>query len=111
MKNKYKGFEFKGITANTKNKMQILNDFDGTPDDKVYILASCKTISEGVDTKNANQVVFMDPKTSYTDIIQVIGRICRKNNRTKGFSTVLLPVYVDVRINIRNVKLLRKKIL
>jgi len=59
-------------------------------------LASCKTIGEGIDTKNANMVVFIDPKQSYVEIIQNIGRICRKNENTKGLATVLIPTYVDV---------------
>ncbi len=96
LKNKFKKITFDGITANTKNKRYILKDFDETPDDEIYILASCKTIGEGVDTKNANMVVFCDPKQSYVDIIQNIGRICRKNKNTKRNATVLIPSYVDV---------------
>ena len=39
-------------------------------------------------------VVFVDPKQSYVEIIQNIGRICRKQNK---LSTVLIPVHVDVK--------------
>jgi superfamily II DNA or RNA helicase len=92
-KHKYKNIEFVGITANTKNKMDILNEFDSSKDDEIFILASCKTIGEGVDTKNANMVVFIDPKQSYVEIIQNIGRICRKQNK---LSTVLIPSYVNL---------------
>ena len=56
--NKYKNVTFKGITASTKNKLDLLDEFDNTKDDEIYILASCKTIGEGVDTKNANMCVF-----------------------------------------------------
>ena len=38
-------------------------------------------------------VVFVDPKQSYIEIVQNIGRICRKNDR---LATVLIPAYVDV---------------
>ena len=93
---KYKKIVFKGITASTKNKLEILNDFDNTKENEIYILSSCKTIGEGVDTKNANMVVFIDPKQSYVEIIQNIGRICRKNENTKGVATILIPTYVDV---------------
>jgi superfamily II DNA or RNA helicase len=95
LKNKYKHIVFKGITASSKNKLNILEDFDNTKDDEIYILASCKTIGEGVDTKNANMVVFVDPKQSYIEIIQNIGRVCRKNSKTKRLATILLPTYVD----------------
>ena len=96
LRGKYKNITFKGITASTKDKLQILEDFDNTEDNEIYILASCKTIGEGVDTKNANMCVFIDPKQSYIEIIQNIGRICRKNNKTHGLATVLIPTYVDV---------------
>ena len=95
-KNKYKNIEFKGITANTKNKFKILRDFDETSDNDIFILASCRTIGEGIDTKSANMMVFIDPKQSYVDIIQNIGRICRKNKNTNKLSTVLIPAYVDI---------------
>jgi len=96
LKGKYKKITFKGITSSTKNKQKILQDFDDCNDNEIYILASCKTIGEGVDTKNANMCVFIDPKQSYVEIIQNIGRICRKNDKTKGLATVLIPTYVDV---------------
>lgn len=92
----YKKIHFKGITAATKNKVSILKQFDETPDNEIFILASCKTIGEGTDVPGANMVVFIDPKQSYVEIIQNIGRICRKNERTKRLATVLIPCYVDV---------------
>jgi superfamily II DNA or RNA helicase len=92
----YKKIHFKGITAATKNKVGILKQFDDTPDDEIFILASCKTIGEGTDVPGANMVVFIDPKQSYVEIIQNIGRICRKNEKTKRLATVLIPCYVDV---------------
>ena len=93
LKNKYKNIEFKGMTASTKNKVDILNEFDGTNNNDIFILSSCKTIGEGIDTKNANMVVFCDPKQSYIEIIQNIGRVCRKQDK---LSTILIPSYVDV---------------
>lgn len=93
LKNKYKNIEFVGITANTKNRIDILNQFDQTSDDDIFIIASCKTIGEGVDTKKANMVCFVDPKQSYIEIVQNIGRVCRKQD---NLATVLIPTYVDV---------------
>lgn len=91
-KGKYKNIEFVGITAKTKNRSDILKKFDECNDDEIFVLASCRTIGEGVDTKRANMVCFVDPKQSYIEIVQNIGRICRKNDR---LATVLLPAYVD----------------
>lgn len=108
-KNKFKNITFVGITADKifkngveykpkdGNKMplrqRVLEEFDTASDDEIYVLASCKTIGEGVDTKKANMICFVDPKQSYIEIVQNIGRVCRKNDR---LATVLLPAYVDV---------------
>jgi predicted helicase len=96
LKDKYTKLTLKGITGATKNKLEILEEFDKSPDNEVYILASCQTIGEGHDSKNANMVVFVDPKQSYVQIIQNIGRICRKNQNTLRLATILIPAYVDV---------------
>ena len=74
-------------------RQRVLNEFDEALDNEIYVLCSCKTIGEGVDTKHANMVCFVDPKQSYIEIVQNIGRICRKNDR---LATVLIPAYVDV---------------
>jgi len=95
LKNKYKHLHFKGITAGTRNKRTLLENFDQCPDNEIYILASCKTINEGIDTKNANMCVFVDPKNSPSDIIQNIGRITRLPRKDISFATVLLPCGVD----------------
>ena len=94
-KTKYKPSEIElvGITAKTKDRQGILKAFEKTPNNKICVLSSCKTIGEGIDTKNANMVVFVDPKQSYVEIIQNIGRICRKQD---NLSTVLIPAYIDV---------------
>ena len=95
-KQKHIKIHLKNITASTKNKPKILELFENLPNNEICILASCKTIGEGVDTKNANMVVFVDSKSSYTEIIQNIGRVCRKNENTKQLATILLPVMVNV---------------
>ena len=95
-KQKHSKIHLKNITASTKNKPKILELFENLPNNEICILASCKTIGEGVDTKNANMVVFVDSKNSYTEIIQNIGRVCRKNDNTKQFATILLPTMVSV---------------
>ena len=81
-----------GLTGKTKNKQKVLNEFDKDCKN-VRVLASCNTIGEGIDTKNANIACFVDPRTSHTTITQNIGRVCRIQ---KQKSTVLIPCYVDV---------------
>lgn len=71
----------------------LLRLFDSTPDDTLAVLASCRTIGEGTDTKRANQVVFVNPKNSVRDILQNIGRGVRKQDRV---TNVVVPCFVDV---------------
>jgi ribosomal RNA-processing protein 8 len=87
----------KGITGKTptKQKIKILKDFDNIDNNNIYILSSCRTIGEGIDTKSADSICFIDPKQSYTDIIQNIGRICRKPLVDTSIGTILLPVWVN----------------
>jgi superfamily II DNA or RNA helicase len=76
----------------TKDRRTILDKFDTTSDNEVYIISSCETIGEGIDTKKANMCVFVDPKSSFVKIIQNIGRIVRRQSKS---STVLIPCWVD----------------
>ena len=87
---------FRAITASTKDKDAILGAFETCSDTEIYIVASCRTIGEGVDTKKANMCVFVDPKSSPKDIIQNIGRICRKveGSVERQPATVLIPVCI-----------------
>ena len=74
----YQKITIDGLTAETRDKKPMLTRFGQCGDNEIFILASCNTIGEGVDTKDANMTVFVDPKTSVRAIIQNIGRICRK---------------------------------
>jgi superfamily II DNA or RNA helicase len=77
-----------------KERRALLETFDSSQD--VFILSSCETMGEGVDTKNANMCVFVDPKSSFVKIIQNIGRIVRKQFCIhKPHSTILLPIYIN----------------
>ena len=74
----------------------MLKEFDETPKNKVMVLASCNTIGEGVDTRNANHITFVDARASYSTIIQNIGRCVRRPYKEDVLnSTVLIPCYVD----------------
>jgi len=93
---KIKKITFIPITAGTKNKDEILEKFDKCGDDEIYIVSSCRTIGEGVDTKKANMCVFVDPKSSVNAIIQNIGRICRKVGHEEKPATILIPVCINI---------------
>ena len=88
---------FTAITAETKDKDEILGAFEKCSDTEIYIVSSCRTIGEGVDTNKANMCVFVDPKTSVISIIQNIGRICRKiPGVERQPATILIPVCIDL---------------
>jgi len=94
----YKKIQMIALDASisSQERSRILAKFDKTPDNQVFVICSCETISEGIDTKNANMCVFVDPKSSYVKIIQNIGRIVRKIfGQDKPNSTVLIPCWVD----------------
>jgi len=95
---KYTKVHMTELSSSVKPKQRdvILKKFDKTDDDEIMIISSCETIGEGIDTKNANMCVFVDPKSSYVKIIQNIGRIVRKQfGIEKPKSTILIPCWVD----------------
>jgi ribosomal RNA-processing protein 8 len=94
----YTSISMVGLTSNTDRdeRKRLLKVFDSTPDNQVIVISSCHTIGEGIDTKNANMCVFVDPKTSHVEITQNIGRIVRKVfGEDKPNSTILIPCWVD----------------
>jgi len=90
----FTSIDFFQLDASTKahDRKEILEKFEHAKSDQVVVTSSCRTIGEGVDTKKANMVVFVDPKNSLTEIIQNIGRIVRKQDKP---STILIPCWVD----------------
>jgi len=87
----------KSITSATKNKLDIIKEFDECDSNTPYILASCRSVNEGVDIKNANCICFCEPKNSVVDIIQNIGRISRNVTREKNYkkSTIIIPMLLS----------------
>ena len=93
-KTSYKKIQMLALVAATKpeQRKDMLKQFDKTSGNDIIIISSCKTIGEGVDTKNANMCVFVDSKTSIVEITQNIGRIVRPQ---PNISTILIPCWVD----------------
>jgi superfamily II DNA or RNA helicase len=57
------------------------------------VLTNAKCLTEGVDVPAIDGVAFIDPKSSYVDIIQAIGRALRRAPG-KDVGTILLTAYV-----------------
>ena len=93
----YTKITMRGMDGETpsEQRKRWLHEMDKSPLHEIYLIASCETIGEGVDTKRANMVVFVDPKTSNIKIIQNIGRVLRLNTESP-YSVVLVPVYVNL---------------
>jgi superfamily II DNA or RNA helicase len=90
----YRSVEIVGLSSDISmvERKAILARLDTLPHDEILVIASCETIGEGIDTKNANMCVFVDPKQSFVKIIQNIGRVVRR--QAMG-STILIPCWVD----------------
>ena len=93
----YTSITFKGMDGKTPpdERKALLASLDSTPEHEIYMISSCETIGEGVDTKKANMCVFADPKASIVKIIQNIGRVVRRNS-DHPLSTVLIPCWVNM---------------
>jgi superfamily II DNA or RNA helicase len=95
-----KGWWIEGIKDDTKDRKKLLREFEKHRD--VSILVSCRTLSEGIDLKNANCMLPWDPSASVVNNIQRIGRVLRLYKTSKGEiaknqspSTVLIPVFLN----------------
>jgi len=91
---------FEGITSETQSvdRLNILEKFDKSNDDEVFIISSCRTIGEGIDTKRCNHICWADPKQSNVDILQNIGRGARKNMGDQSDNkkyTISVPVFIE----------------
>lgn len=97
---KHLGYWIEGINEETKDRQGLLRKFEQHR--KVSILVSCKTLSEGIDLKNANCMLPWDPSSSVKENIQRIGRVLRLYKNPDGSqkaeqqaSTVLIPVFLE----------------
>ena len=90
-------------SSQSQNERQhILKTFEENKEDRLSLLVSCRTIGEGVDTKKANVVLFVDPIRSSVMIIQRIGRGTRVYRDENGNprhdqrdGSVIVGMYID----------------
>ena len=67
---------------------------DDIEDGKCRILTNARCLSEGVDVPALDAVMFLNPRSSMTDIIQSVGRVMRKSYGKK-YGYVILPIGVS----------------
>ena len=93
---KFKNVKLRGVTSKKNNREKVLKVFDKEKKGRIYCLASCKTLGEGIDTKYANIMVPVDPSGSLEYEQQKIGRITRKPNDDMPNGVILIPVWIDI---------------
>ena len=75
---------------------QIIQDFDRKVEGRIYILASCGILNEGIDTKWANMGVPINPTQSIVKESQRIGRLVRIPKEGMPPAIILIPCEVDI---------------
>ena len=58
------------------------------------IITNAKCLTEGVDVPSLDGIAFIDPKSSFVDIIQAIGRVIRLDPG-KEVGTILVPIIIN----------------
>ena len=87
----------KGVHSKTPNRENIIDEFDKKVDGRIYILASCGILNEGIDTKWANMGVPINPTNSIVKESQRIGRLDRIPEENMPPAIILIPCMVDAR--------------
>ena len=80
-------------TYKRKEKLKILKS---KTIDKTIVFSNARCLQEGVDINNLDGIAFVDPRQSFIEIIQAIGRVMRVSKETgKEYGTILIPVFID----------------
>lgn len=61
------------------------------------VLTNARCLSEGVDVPSLDAVLFLNPRKSFVDVIQAVGRVMRRAE-DKAFGYIILPVAVPAGI-------------
>ncbi|MDQ2739264.1 MAG: DEAD/DEAH box helicase family protein, partial [Actinomycetota bacterium] len=88
-------------TTGAEERAESLHRLDAAGDGQAYVLSNVKCLTEGIDVPNLDAVMFAGIKRSTVDIVQAVGRACRKGaDQPDGHrALVVLPVYVGVASN------------
>ena len=84
-----------GVSSESKYREKIINDFDRKVKGRIYVLASCGILNEGIDTKWANMGVPVNPSKSIVKESQRIGRLVRIPEENMPNAVILIPSLVD----------------
>lgn len=74
-------------------KLDKFSEYDPT---RHSIITNDQALTEGLNVKGANGLVFVDSKSSVIEIMQAIGRLIRRDeNNPNKIATVIIPLVVD----------------
>lgn len=60
-----------------------------------HILSNVRCLSEGVDVPSLDAVMFLSARNSHVDVVQSVGRVMRKSQKTgKKYGYIIIPVVV-----------------
>ena len=81
------------INATTKPTIRqaVIAEFAGELQKPVHVLVTVEVLGEGINIPNADTCMFVEPRQSYTSIVQAIGRVLRP---AKALAHIVLPAVV-----------------
>ena len=61
------------------------------------VITNARCLTEGVDVPSVDMVAFMNPRRSWVDIVQAVGRAMRTAGADKTCGYVLVPLFLEMR--------------
>lgn len=77
----------------TAERSSRLGSLRALENERRYLLANARCLSEGVDVPALDAVAFVDPKNSEVDIVQAVGRAIRKDGE-KALGSIIIPIVI-----------------
>ncbi|CAE8651642.1 unnamed protein product [Polarella glacialis] len=86
-------------------RQHVLSEFSGPLKGAVHVLVTVQVLGEGVNVRNADTCIFVEPRSSYVAILQAMGRVLR-THPAKPLSHLILPAvtssdYLQVPDNVK----------
>ena len=64
------------------------------PGNATVAIANARVLAEGVDVPALDAVMFADPRSSATDVVQAVGRALRRGHDGDKIATVIVPIFL-----------------
>ncbi len=81
-------------SLNRANELEWLREPDKAPNE-ARLLSNARCLTEGVDVPDLDAVLFLEPKQSYIDIVQAVGRVMRQpHGAEQKTGYIVLPILI-----------------